>query len=242
MLLSTGDDTLAAGRSVLVSALRLWDLSDRSILFPAADKSRAKKVTVDDTGRVRIHTASNEFFDAYLGADGRLQKEQGNATEIPSTLLRDYADSLRNATWAKSGNTFPGRLTPEEADTARELEGAGVGNLKLFAMPNNRLGLLAPAEDNPASLVLLRSLGGHTARIVAAGMSPKGRFIASIDEQGRVLAWDLLRPAFVREIEKKLADPRNMDRSPAQAKQDLENLARWFNIRGRGDLAQQIME
>ena len=41
---------------------------------------------------------------------------------------------------------------------------------------------------------------------------------------GHALAWDLLRPVLVREIEKKVADARSADDSPVQTKQELENL------------------
>jgi serine/threonine protein kinase/WD40 repeat protein len=227
-LVSTGDDTMGPEGKTLQSALRVWDLSDRGIVLTGAAKSLAKRVSVDDSGRTKVETASGESIEAHFGVDGRLRSGSGESNAIPDDMSATYVAALKRATWEK------GRRRNSAAGQGRgwqELSESGDGKLKFLANDRNELEMRGRAENTDArsGLVHLRTLRGHHARVVAAGISPNRRFIVSIDEHGRCLGWDLLRPAVCRNFEIGL--------DVSRGSEEIAKLKEWFTFRGRGDLA-----
>jgi hypothetical protein len=67
--------------------------------------------------------------------------------------------------------------------------------------------------------------------VIAAGVSPNGRYIVSGDEQGRLLAWDLLRPLRCRDFELRLAAAFTRARTSG-AGPDARTLNEWLKFRG----------
>jgi len=234
-LLSTGDDTLTPDRSSLVSALRMWNLRDPGVMLLAAAASRARTVSVEDNGHVKIELQSGQAIDQYIGVDGRLHDQPADPDEILKQMPRTYADALRSATWANGGRRTSGaaggKPSGGAAGNAQSIDSSTAASPRLFEAGND-LELRGPAEDDAveSKVADFRTLHGHRAPIVAAKPSPNGRFVVSVDEEGRAIAWDLLRPAFCRDLERQL--------NTSSAEQEVANLKKWFNFMGRTDLAQ----
>ena len=235
MLLSTGDDALGPDHASLLSALRLWDLREPGVVLLAAVASRPTAVSVDDSGHVKVEFASGQKVDQYIGIDGRLHDQPADPDEILKEMPRAYTDALRNTTWANGGRRTSGPLGGKPSGGAagnmQPIDSSTAASPRLFAAGND-LELRGPAEDDAADskVVDFRTLHGHRAPIVVGGVSPNGRFIVSIDESGRAIAWDLLRPAFCRDLERQI--------NPSSTEQEVANLKKWFTFMGRPDLAQ----
>jgi WD40 repeat protein len=232
-LVSTGDDTMGSDGKSLLSALRLWDVSDRGVVLPGAAKGMVKRVTVEDTGRATIVTGSGEILVGF-GPAGRLH-EGANSESGLGNLPTEYAETLEQATWLKGARTGLALSQDKSADSWQVLKGGGHPKVKFYANDLNELELRVLLDDRRGTgskSAHLRTLRGHHARLVAAGMSPNGRFIVSVDESGRCLGWDLLRPAVCRDYEKKLGMSRDAE--------EVADLRNWFTFRGREDLASAV--
>jgi serine/threonine protein kinase/WD40 repeat protein len=236
-LAATGDDTMSADGKSLLAALRLWDLSDRGVVLPDAVSSPAKSIVVSNSGQVVVRTESGRSIEGSFGFDGRVRESSGGSDPLSLTnAAGDYADALGRTTWAKGEqrvSTTPKANAEPAADAWRKLAVSGDGAVSVVTRSRNELELQRRPEGGDASTFLhVRTLRGHVARVVAAGISPNGRFVVSVDEHGRCLGWDLLRPAVCRDFERDLG----VLRDPKQT----ANLRKWFTFRGREDLGSAV--
>ncbi len=233
-LAATGDDAMSADGKSLLAALRLWDLRDRGAVLSDAANSPVKSIVVGNTGQVVVRTQSGKEFDARFGIDGRVRESSGGSDPLSLTdVPGDYADALGRATWAKGEqrtSTAPKGNTEPAADEWRELAESGDGAVRVITNGRNELELRRRLEGGGGSTFShVRTLRGHVARVVAAGISPNGRFLVSVDGHGRCLGWDLLRPAVCRDFEKWTDTSRESE--------ETARLKKWYTLRGRPDLS-----
>ena len=238
-LVSTGDDTVGPDGRTLLSALWVWDLKDRGVLFDRAAKSVAKNIAVDDLGHVRIVTTADEKIEAGFGRDGRVQAGSAEADALSADFSRQFIDALKQTSWLRGGQRISpaseGKSVGDPTEKWEEVTGTNGGNVSFFTNSGHDLELREGIGDGARAgsrLAHLRTLHGHRARIAAAAMSPNGRFVVSIDQNGRCLGWDLFRPAVLRNQEKKLGVSRDSE--------DVAILRNWFTFRGREDLASAV--
>jgi hypothetical protein len=79
----------------------------------------------------------------------------------------------------------------------------------------------------------LRTFLGHGGRVVAAGVSPGGRYLVSVDAHGRCKSWDLMRPARCRDLEQRMARAHELLKKNPGDHEALETLRQWYAFRGR---------
>jgi hypothetical protein len=111
------------------------------------------------------------------------------------------------------------------------LAGEADGTLTLWEVPGE--------GDAESGRKPRRTFPGHAAKIRQIAVSPDGSCaVTASDDTVRV--WDLNRPVRCRELEKQVAKARErLDLSPGDPVA-LETFARWYDLRGRPDLAAKL--
>jgi WD40 repeat protein len=251
-LVSTGDDRHDRLGDCSSSALKVWSLASREFTLGVGSVKRLD-VSVKDDGAVAVswlpevgdQGGDSRKAQLFIGEDGRLHR-QGE------TFGRPRAEEGSPPSWAGGGRSVaPARrsdTSPAAADAASAaapptkelasisnksalygapttLYGGVDGTLQLWGVPR-----AGPGKDAGVP-VLLRAFRGHQAQVIAAGVSPNGRYIVSGDEHGTLLAWDLLRPRHCRDFELKFASAYNRLKD-GRAGPEAQSLNEWFKFRG----------
>jgi serine/threonine protein kinase/WD40 repeat protein len=248
-LVSTGDDRLDKIGNCSSSALKVWSLARRDFDLRAGPVKRID-VNVKDDGPVVVSwvpeagdpATNGRSAELFIGEDGRLHAKGEPVGRLrgPDGPLPSWAEGGRSIAPARRPDASPGAevvaasvaatappLTKELtslSDAKVKLYG-GDGTLQLWGVPR-----AGPGRDAGVP-ILLRVFQGHEARIIAAGVSPNGRYIVSADEHGRLLAWDLLRPLQCRDFEGRLSVAFNRLKD-GHAGPDARSLNEWFKFRG----------
>jgi WD40 repeat protein len=89
-------------------------------------------------------------------------------------------------------------------------------------------------------LLPLRTFRGHRGKVVAAAVSPGGRYVVSADEQGGVRVWDLLRPRACRDLELQMAEAHEKLEKNAADPDALATFRDWYAFWGRDELQAEV--
>jgi WD40 repeat protein len=245
-LVSTGDDLRDKLGDSLGSALKVWSIARRDVTVGAGRVKRVG-VSVKDDGTAVISWATEAgdtgTEELFIGEDGALHRptEPVDRAHAVDGVSPNWAAGGRSIVPARKSDPPPTAAVTAEVPTATtppqtkqlasltgglaKLYGGDDGTLQLWGIPR-----AGPGKD-AAVPILLRSFRGHDAPVIAAGVSPSGRFIVSADERGRLLAWDLLRPLRCRDFELRLSSAYARQRD-ARAGLDTASLVEWFKFRG----------
>jgi WD40 repeat protein len=258
-IVSTGENTSDGAWDDGTSALKVWDLG----AVGGAEASAPGGVTgmdVDDHGVATVRTPGG-VRTLYAGEDGRLHATRtlsGPASEPAAPAL--YAGLERKPRWGDGGSGGSAAISRgAAADGPNQTPGAlattSRGNGKLVAGADGKLELWGPpaaggGAEATTSFVRLRTFEGHKAPVIAAAVSPQGRYIVSADQLGTVRLWDLMRPARCRELEQQMAQAHDLIETDPASPAARATLRAWYAFRGhdvtmaylvdRGKLVQRL--
>ena len=244
-VVSTGDKSRDEDTSGPTSALKVWAFARGDQGRQATIPGRLTGITVNDDGVATVDTDAG-VKTLYAGEDGRLHTSRSDVGPGSRPVVpKGYNPSGQWARWDVGGRSdaAPAQLPGTEIESPGPPQGPGKhllalseGKGKLIGRPDGKLQLFgvpnAAGADEVGAPVLLRTLEGHNAQVVAAAMSSNGRFIVSADSQGTVRVWDVLRPARCRELERQLKEAYDrIDRDP-KAPTPVATLQSWYAFCG----------
>jgi WD40 repeat protein len=177
------------------SAVDIWDVESRHrlhALFRDASSSGLILAAFSPDGR-RIAVASEGGAGAILGADGRSRPALIGQSDV-ITSLSFSPDGDRVLTVSANEQAMVWNAATGEYTSVLPLTGAGNGGA--FS-PNGRW-IATAADDNVLAQLwdaetgaAAATLGGQESFVWDVVFSPDGRLVASRDEAGRVLVWEL---------------------------------------------------
>ena len=237
-------DSLVDDSGKLTSSLKVWDLRDRD--GPDASiNGHVAAIDVKNSGEVTIRTDDGNRV-LYIGEDGGLHDgvtPQGPAAR--PVVPHGYEQMANRPSWASGGRSSrTSGSTTGAASTGKDLILLAPGKMKLVGCSDGKIQLWgavgAGSVGGQGQFDLLRSFEGHKTQVDAAGISPDGRFIVSVDKSGIVKAWDVMRPARYHELEREVSLASELlDRAPGNA-DALASFRKWYAFRGRDDLLKAL--
>ena len=238
-VVSTADNTLDATGECLASALRVWDMEADGGLAPGTlVKGKPRSVRVWDDGSAEVMT-DQETVKLHVGRDGRVHNGASNAPGAAGVPANGSQPA-----WSAGGRDTPVAGAASHFPPQDELVTLSDGKVKLVAGPGATLELWGVPKSRrseaPNSLLPLRTFRGHRGKVVAAAVSPSGRYVVSADDQGGVRVWDLLRPRACRDLELQMAEAHEKLKKNAADPDALATFRDWYAFWGRDELQAEV--